>query len=138
MMEMMSGSPTMAGSHYGPSPGQGYKQTTVEEAAVQCMRRNHVTDQVTARLWRVDWEPDPQLLASFPQTTDVTLEKVQSVICESLHFDSMDYRAMAITKAFKHTFQWIFERHPQVSLDGKPMWSTRLEPTTLQIHVDHI
>ncbi|KAL6912406.1 hypothetical protein ACHAPO_010342 [Fusarium lateritium] len=123
MIEMLSRSLETVG-HSGPEDKQANRQKTVEETAVESMRKNRVTDQITNRLWRADWKPDPQLLDSFPQQTDLSSEDLNTFICDSLRFDSMDNREEAITKAFDCTFQWVFDKDPHVCLEGVQMWSS--------------
>lgn len=105
----------------GPEQRRSQNQKTIEETAADSMRRNSVTNQITKRIWSTDWEPDASLLASFPQQTDLSVEELNSVICDSLRFDSMDNREEAITKTFYCTFQCVFDRVPQISVDEQPM-----------------
>lgn len=123
MIEMLSRS-LEASERSGPEKKQSYKQKTIEEATVESMRRNAVTDQILIRIWRLNWKPDPQVLASFPQETGLSAQELKMSICDSLRFESMDNREEAITKTFDCTFQWVFDRHPQISPEGSPMWSS--------------
>ncbi|KAF4965154.1 hypothetical protein FSARC_7021 [Fusarium sarcochroum] len=123
MIEMLSYSLETTG-RFGPEQHQGHNKKTVEEKTVESLRRNHVTDQIKSRIWQADWKPDAQLLSSFPQETGLSVEDVNSYICESLRFDAIDNREEAITKTFDCTFQWVFDRDPQVSPQGASMWSS--------------
>lgn len=104
MIGMLSQTLESAGRS-GPEQRRSQNQKTVEKTAADSMRRNSVTNQVTKRIWSTNWEPDASLLASFPQHTDLSVEGLNWVICESLRFDSMDNREEAITKTFYRTFQ---------------------------------
>lgn len=108
----------------GPQQNEGHTDKTVEKAAIESIRRNKVIIQIQDRLWRADWKPDTQILSSFPKQTGLSVEELNSFICDSLRFDSMENREEAITKSFGSTFQWIFDRDPQISLGGAPMWSS--------------
>ncbi|KPM44100.1 hypothetical protein AK830_g2449 [Neonectria ditissima] len=123
MIGMLSQTLETAGRS-GPEQRQSQKQKTIEVTAADSMRRNSVRSQIAKRIWSADWKPDASLLTSFPQQTNVSVEELSSVICDSLRFDAMDNREEAITKAFDCTFQWVFDRVPQVSADGLPMWSS--------------
>ncbi|KAH8679198.1 hypothetical protein BGZ61DRAFT_508129 [Ilyonectria robusta] len=123
MIGMLSQTLESAGRS-GPEQRRSQNQKTVEKTAADSMHRNSVTNQVTKRIWSTNWEPDASLLASFPQHTDLSVEGLNSVICESLRFDSMDNREEAITKTFYRTFQWVFGRVPQISPEGLSMWSS--------------
>ncbi|KAK7409163.1 hypothetical protein QQX98_008656 [Neonectria punicea] len=108
----------------GPEQEQSQRQRTVEVTAAYSMRRNSVMGQIINRIWSADWEPDVSLLASFPKQTSMSAEELNSTICDSLRFDSMYNREEAITNAFDCTFQWVFDRVPQMSADGMSMWSS--------------
>ncbi|KAH6976239.1 hypothetical protein BKA56DRAFT_618167 [Ilyonectria sp. MPI-CAGE-AT-0026] len=123
MIGMLSQTLESAGRS-GPEQRRSQNQKTVEETAAGSMRRNSVTNQIAKRIWSTDWEPDASLLASFPQQADLSVEGLNSVICESLRFDSMDNREETITKTFNCTFQWVFDRVPQISTEGLSMWSS--------------
>ncbi|KAJ4245774.1 hypothetical protein NW762_013898 [Fusarium torreyae] len=123
MIEMLSQTLKKA-ERSGPEEKQRYKQNVIHHTAVESMRRNHVTDQIISRLWRADWKPDPRLLTSYPREASSSIEKINSYICNSLRFDTMDNREEAITKTFDRTFQWVFDRDPQVSSEGRNMWSS--------------
>ncbi|KAL3593171.1 hypothetical protein FPOAC2_07465 [Fusarium poae] len=123
MIELLHQSLDAVG-HFGPEQKQSYRRETVELTTVESMRHNSVTDQIANRLWRADWKPDPKLLDSFPQQTGLSVKELNSFICDSLRFDSMDNREEAITKAFDTTYQWVFNKDPLSSLNGVPMWSS--------------
>ncbi|KAJ3540508.1 hypothetical protein NM208_g5041 [Fusarium decemcellulare] len=123
MIEMLSKSLATTG-HSGPEQNQMHRQKTVEQTVAESMRQNSVTDQITSRMWKADWEPDPEVLASFPHKTELSAEELNSAICESLRFDTMDNREEAITKTFDCTFRWVFDKTPQISMEGTPMWSS--------------
>ncbi|KAI8664760.1 hypothetical protein NCS56_00909800 [Fusarium sp. Ph1] len=108
----------------GPEQKRTDSQKSVEKGAVNSIRQNDLTAQIIKRIWSSHWKFDRNLLASFPRQTDLSAEQLKSIICESLRFDSMDNREEAIAKTFDCTFRWVFDRNPQVSPEGVPMWSS--------------
>lgn len=111
----------------GPEQKGTHSQRAIEKGAAHSIRQNDLTTQIIRRIWSSHWKFDPNLLASFPRQTELSAEKLMSIIRESLRFDSMNNREEAIAKTFDRTFRWVFDRNPQVSPEGVPMWSSLLD-----------
>ncbi|KAF5573830.1 feruloyl esterase b precursor [Fusarium pseudoanthophilum] len=128
MIEMLSQSLRIAGLKDLDQQKNDKKQIAentqiIEGIVVESMQQNNLTDEIKSRLWRVDWKPDSQLLASFPQETGRSINQIHSLICNSLYFDGIYNREEAITKAFDSTYRWVFE-DPQLSAEGSRLWSS--------------
>ncbi|RSL93792.1 hypothetical protein CDV31_014555 [Fusarium ambrosium] len=108
----------------GPEQKRTEHKKTVEKIAADSIRQSDLTAQIVRHIWSPHWKFDRALLASFPRQTGLSADQLKSIIFESLRFDSMDNREEAIAKTFDCTFRWVFDRNPQVSPEGVPMWSS--------------
>ncbi|RSL42768.1 hypothetical protein CEP54_015365 [Fusarium duplospermum] len=108
----------------GPEQKRTENKKTVEKITANSIRQSDLTAQIVRRIWSPHWKFDRTLLASFPRQTDLSPDQLKSIICDSLSFDSMGNREEAIAKTFDCTFRWVFDRNPQISPEGVPMWSS--------------
>ncbi|KAF4948223.1 hypothetical protein FSARC_13789 [Fusarium sarcochroum] len=85
-------------------------------------RSKENTNQFISVIWDSKTLPNPTPPDTSKITDQLQVQKINLTIANSLLFDTIAARELAIPEAHVRTFEWIFSE-PRVGDDGQPLWS---------------